>query len=84
MPLANAMGKLDTSQRDGRTREGLEASHRGASAFDRSVILLDEIIEVSATPHLNELPPRILPPQKPKSQVTLLEAIERYLARPLR
>ena len=48
------------------------------------MILLDEIIEVLATPHLNELPTRILPPQKPKRQVTLLEAIERYLARPPR
>jgi hypothetical protein len=35
------MGKLDAGQRDGRTPERLEASHRGASAFDRSMILLD-------------------------------------------
>jgi hypothetical protein len=78
------MGKLDTSQRDGRTREGLETSHRGASAFDRSVILLNEIVEVLATPHLDVLPLRVFPPQKPKGHVALLEAIERYLARPPR
>jgi len=78
------MGKLDTSQRDGRTREGLEASHPGASAFDRSVILFNEIVEVLARPHLNILPLRILPPQETKGYMALLEAIEGYLARPPR
>jgi hypothetical protein len=39
------MDKLDARQRNGRTVEGLEASHRGALAFDRSMILLDEIVE---------------------------------------
>src|SRR6266851_7653414 len=69
LPLANPMGKLDAGQCNGCTPEGLEASHRGASAFDRPMILLNEIVEVLATPHLNKLPLRILPPQKPKSQV---------------
>jgi hypothetical protein len=51
----------------GRTRERLEASHhRGASAFDRSMILLNDIVEVLITSHLNILPLRILAPQKPK------------------
>jgi hypothetical protein len=44
----------------------------------------DEIVEVLATAHLNELPFRILPPQQPKGQVALFEAIERYLAQPPR
>jgi hypothetical protein len=35
------MGKLDAGQCNGCTPEGLEASHRGASAFDRSMILLN-------------------------------------------
>jgi hypothetical protein len=57
------MGKFDPCQGDGRTPEGLEASyHRGASAFDRSMILLNEIVEVLVTSHLNILPFRILPP----------------------
>jgi hypothetical protein len=38
------MGKLDPGQGNGRTAERLEASHRGASAFDRSMILLNEIV----------------------------------------
>jgi hypothetical protein len=35
LPLSNPMGKFDTGQCDGCTPKGLEASHRGASAFDR-------------------------------------------------
>ena len=78
------MGKLDAGQCNRRTPERLEASHGGASAFDRSMILLNEIVEILATPYLNVLPLRVLPPQKPKGQVTLLKATERYLARPPR
>jgi hypothetical protein len=33
--------------------------HRGASAFDRSMILLYKIVEVLITSHLNILPLRI-------------------------
>jgi hypothetical protein len=35
------MGKLDSGQGNGRTPERLEPPHRGASAFDCSMILLD-------------------------------------------
>jgi hypothetical protein len=49
------MGELDAGQCNRRTPEGLEASHRGASTFDRPMILLDELVEVLATPHLNVL-----------------------------
>ena len=79
------MGKFDAGQGNGRTPERLEASHhRGASAFDRSMILLDEIIEVRVTSHLNIFPLRVLPPQKPKGHVALQVAIERDLPRPPR
>jgi len=85
LSLAYPMGKFDTGQGNGRTRERLEASHhRGASAFDRSMILLNDIVEVLVTSHLNILPLRILPPQKPKGQVALQVAIERDLPRPPR
>jgi hypothetical protein len=66
------MGQFDTGQGNGRTLERFEASHhRGASAFDRSMSLLNKIVEVLITSHLNILPLRILAPQKPKSHVTL-------------
>jgi hypothetical protein len=55
------MGKFDAGQCNDRTPERLEASHRGASALDCSMILLDQVVEVLATPHLNELPLRIFP-----------------------
>jgi hypothetical protein len=42
------MGKLNAGQANGRTPERLEASRGGASAFDRSVILLNQIVEVLA------------------------------------
>jgi hypothetical protein len=76
------MGKFDAGQCNGRTPERLEASHRGASAFDRSMILLDKIVKVLAAPHLNVLPLRILASQKSKGQMALLVAIECYFARP--
>ncbi len=38
LPLADPMSKFDAGQGDGRTPEGLEAAHPGASAFDCSMI----------------------------------------------
>jgi hypothetical protein len=84
LPLANPMGKLDAGQGDGRTAERLEATHRGAPAFDRPMILLNQIVEVLVTPHLYVLPLRILASQIPKCQVALRVSIECYLARPPR
>jgi hypothetical protein len=60
------VGKLDAGWCNGRTPEGLEASHGCASAFDRSMILFNQIVELLATSHLNELPLRMFPSQKPK------------------
>jgi hypothetical protein len=42
--------------------------HRGTSAFDRSITLLNDIVEVPITSDLNILPFRILAPQKPKGR----------------
>jgi len=44
------------------------------------MILLDQVVEVLATPHLNVLPLRILPTQVPKGQMALLVAIKRNIA----
>jgi hypothetical protein len=41
LSLADPMGKLDAGQCNGRGPERLKVSHRGAAAFDRSMILLD-------------------------------------------
>ena len=67
LSFAYPMGKFDAGQGNDRAPERLEASHhRGASAFDRSMILLNEIVEVLITSRLNILPFRVLAPQKPK------------------
>jgi hypothetical protein len=67
LSLAYPMGKFDARQGNGRSPERLEASYpHGATAFDRSMILLYESVEVLVTSHLNILSLRILPPQKPK------------------
>jgi hypothetical protein len=53
------MGKFDAGQGNGRTPERLEASHhRGASAFDRSMILLYEMRYDNAAfgHHRHEIP----------------------------
>jgi hypothetical protein len=85
LSFAYPMGKLDAGQGNGRTPERLEASdHRGAPAFDRSMILLNDIVEVPVISHLNIFPLRILAPQKSKRHVALQVAIERDLARPPR
>ena len=85
LSLSYSMGKFDAGQGNGSTPEGLKASyHRGAAAFNRSMILLNDIVEVLVTSHLNIVPLRILPTQKPKGQMALQVAIERDLARPPR
>jgi hypothetical protein len=53
LPLANPMGKLDAGQCNGRTPERLKTSHRGASAFGRSMSLLNKIVKVLAGRYRN-------------------------------
>jgi hypothetical protein len=55
-----------------------------ANAFDRSMVLLNKIIQVWATSYLDVLPFWMLPPQKSKGQVALSVAIERDPVRPPR
>jgi hypothetical protein len=78
------MSKLDSAQGNGCALERLEAAHGSAAAFYCTMILLDEIVEVLAAPHLNAPPLRILAPQISKSQMALPMAIERNLAGPPR
>jgi hypothetical protein len=54
------MGEFNSGQRNGRISKGLKAHHGGASAFDRTMILLNDIVEIAAAPHLHVLPLRIL------------------------
>jgi hypothetical protein len=53
------MGEFNAGQRNGRVSKGLETHHGSASAFDRAMVLLNNIVEIAAAPHLHELPLRI-------------------------
>ena len=64
LSFSNSMGKLDTRQGNVRSPKRFEAGHWSTSPFDRSVVLLNEIVEIARAPHLDILPSRILPSQK--------------------
>jgi Domain of unknown function (DUF3387) len=84
LPLANAMSQLDSGDRDGRVGEGLEPSHRRTAALDGSVILLDDVVEVLASPDLDVAPTRVLATQQPQRAPARHVAIERHFARQAR
>lgn len=82
LPLANAMRKLDTRQRDGRGSKRLKARHGSAAAFDRAMVLLDDVVEIAATPDDDASPPCIFLAQQTQRSVARDIAIEVYFARP--
>ena len=49
LALANAMRQFNARKRDGRRRKRLEGKHRRAAALYCSMILLDDVIEISPT-----------------------------------
>ena len=51
LSLANAMCEFHTRERYGRRAKGLEGKHRRAAALDRSMVLLDYVVEIPATAH---------------------------------
>ncbi len=78
------MRQLDAGERYRRVAERLEAQHLSAAAFDRAMILLNDVVQVAAVPDENILPPRILPAQKPQRLMTWRVPVKRDLARPPR
>ena len=82
--LVNPVRQLDASERYRCISERLEARHGRAAAFDRAMILLNDVVQVGAVPHENILPLRILPAQKPQRLMTRRVPVERNLARPAR
>jgi hypothetical protein len=59
LPLANAMGKLDAGDRDGRVRKRLEPGQRRAASLYGAMVLLDEVVEILCdTRSLGKLSPR--------------------------
>ena len=76
------MRMLDTRQRDGGGSKRLKARHGSAAAFDRAMVLLDDVVEIATTPHDDGLPPRVFLAQQAQRSVARGIAIEIYFARP--
>ena len=51
LPFADHVHKLDATQNDSRTTKVLEALYRARDALDRTVILLDDVVQVLALPN---------------------------------
>jgi hypothetical protein len=72
------MGQLDTGDRDGRIRGRLEPSHRRTASFDRAMVLLNNIVEVLASPHFDVTPARMLAPKQLQRAPTRHMPAERH------
>ena len=78
------MCQLDASERYRCIAERFEAQHGSAAAFDRTMILLNDVVDVRTLPDENILPLRIFPAQEPQRLMTRRVPVERGLARPPR
>src|SRR5687768_9549740 len=78
------MCQLDPGERYRCIAERFEAQHGSAAAFDRAMILLNDVVQVGTAPDENMLPLRILPAQKAQRLMTRRVPVERDLARPPR
>jgi hypothetical protein len=59
------MCQLDASERYRCGGERFEAQHGSAAAFDRAMVLLNDVVQVRTAPDENILPSVILPAQEP-------------------
>jgi hypothetical protein len=73
LPLANTVRQFDAGERDLRGLERLESQHGGAAAFDRSMVLLDNVVQIPAVAHRDTLPPRV--PLSQQSQARWLAVL---------
>ena len=53
LALADHMHGLNAGDQDARAAKGLESKHRPHDAFDGTVVLLDNVVEVLGLPQLN-------------------------------
>jgi hypothetical protein len=62
LALANAMRKFHAGKRNGCRAKGLQGKHGRAAALDCPMILLDDVVEITATTHQDGAPLGILLP----------------------
>jgi hypothetical protein len=53
------MGQFDSRQRHGGRARGFEREHRSTPLLDRAVVLLNDVVEVTAVTNHNRLPPTV-------------------------
>src|ERR1019366_8670404 len=80
LSLANAMCQLNSGNGDGRIRERFEPSHRRTAPLDRPMILLDDVVQILAAPHLDVPPARMLSAQQPQCAPTRHMTVESHFA----
>ena len=79
--LMDAMSEFDARDRNCRIGKRLEAFHRSASPLDRSMVLLNDVVQVLGTPNSDSAPSRVLALQESQRPVARYMAIECDLAR---
>jgi hypothetical protein len=82
LALANTMRELHPCERHSRRAKGLKGEHWRAATLDSPMILLNDIVEVSATAYLDGSPLGTFLPQQPQCSVTGCVAIDIELSRP--
>jgi hypothetical protein len=75
------MRKLNARDRDGGVGERLESGHGDAAPLDRTMVLLNNVVQVFAASDLDVPPAGMLPSQQPQRPMTRHVSIERDLAR---
>jgi hypothetical protein len=82
LAFANTMRELHADERSGGCAKGLHGQHWRTTSLDRSMVLLDDVVEIPAAADLDGLPVGILLTQHPQRPVTGCVAVEIELSRP--
>jgi len=82
LALANTMRELHAGKRGGGCAKGLHGEHWRTTSLDRAMVLLDDVVKISATADLDGLPVGILLTQHPQRAVTCGVAVKIQLGRP--
>jgi len=72
------MGKLDPSDRPRRISKDFEAQHRPSACLNRSMVLLNDVVQIPAGSNLDPVPPLGLTPQLEECAVAGIVPIERH------
>src|SRR5690242_5217549 len=78
------MCQLNSRECDRRGFERLQPQHGSAAAFDRAVVLFDDIVEIPAEANGDRLPPWIFIAQQPQRPMTRGIAVQVHGSRPLK